>query len=55
MGVAAQHALDGCGGVEARGHRAAERLDALDCFGGSAGDDDVDGCGQLLGVLSRVY
>lgn len=51
VGVAAQDALDGGGRVEAGGDGAAEGLDAGDGFGGCAGNDNVYGRGQVLGVL----
>jgi hypothetical protein len=41
--VAAEYALDGCGGVESCCYAAAEGFDACDCVGGGARDDDVDG------------
>lgn len=51
MRVAAQDALDGGGRVKARGDGATQGFDAGDGFGGGAGDDDVDGRGELVGVL----
>lgn len=53
MRIAAEYALDGGRAVEACRDAAAEGFDAGDCFGGGAGDDDVDGGCELLWVLCR--
>jgi hypothetical protein len=51
VGVAAEDALDGGGRVEAGGDGAAQGFDARNGFGGGARDNEVDGRGELLGVL----
>jgi hypothetical protein len=54
VGVAAEDALDGGGRVEAGGDGAAKGFDARNGFGRGARDDEVDGRGELLGILRPV-
>jgi hypothetical protein len=49
--VAAEDALDGCGGVEACCYAATEGFDTCDSVGRGARDDNVNGCSQLLRIL----